>query len=86
MMMLVKKKEDKEGHKEKETKIWYKKGDRMGACISMLRQCYFISIVSGSSLSQDNNIMKKKSWKNNKISWKNNNNDNDNDQPKSLMS
>ena len=34
---------------------------RMGACISMLRQCYFISIVSGYSLYQDNDSMKKKS-------------------------
>ena len=47
--------------KKKKQKYDTKKGDRMGACISMLRQCYFISIVSGSSSYQDNNIMKKKS-------------------------
>ena len=47
--------------KKKKQKYDTKKGDRMGGCISMLRQCYFISIVSGSSSYQDNNIMKKKS-------------------------
>ena len=51
----------KKDRKKKKQKYDTKKGDRMGACISMLRQCYFISIVSGSSLYQDNNIMKKKS-------------------------
>ena len=51
----------KKDRKKKKQKYDTKKGDRIGACISMLRQCYFISIVSGSSLYQDNNIMKKKS-------------------------